>query len=210
MMRIFIVLFIVAAISACTSTNAPQYNPKEFDTANYQKNVDNAIDAADLLSDFDQTNIPVVNVNADDIANLVQGNIYYNQGDYNRAYPFYNNLALKYKDPRIIYKAIICLEHVSVTPEQMQSLNNLINLFIQTDPQSRIAHLFQIRLAINNQEIGAAESNLDVLMQENESNGRIILLFISSVVSNDVTQDSYTTLNEFANYVIAKYSSYPE
>ncbi|MDQ5920215.1 MAG: hypothetical protein QG673_271 [Pseudomonadota bacterium] len=211
MMRILLLILLFGfGIVACSTTNVPQYNQKEFETANYQKNVDNAIDAADLLSDFDQNNIPDSKVDAADIANLVQGNLYYNQGEYAQAFPFYNILALKYKDPRIIYKAIICLEHVSVTQEQAQNLNSLVNLFIQTDPDSRLARLFKIRMAISNQEIAVAESNLDSLMKENSDNGRVILLFISSVVSTDVGPDSYNTLVEFANYVIANYSSYPE
>lgn len=205
-----LILLLSFFILGCTSASVPPYNPQEFETSNYQKNVDNAVDAADLLSDFDQSKIPSSNIDTADISNLVQADLYYNQGEYGKAFGFYNTLALKYKDPRIIYKAIICLEHVSITPEQTKSLNDLVTLFIQTDPNSKLAKLFQIKMAINNHNLTIAENNLDDLMQNNASNGRVILLFISSMISNDITESSYRTLDKFASYVAKKYADYPE
>ena len=208
MKRNLLVLIFASFIFGCTSTSTPLYNPQEFKTENYQKNVDNAVDATDLLSDLDPSKIPSANIEPSDISNLVQADLYYNQGDYIHAFPFYNGLANKYKDPRIIYKAIICLEHVSVTPEQTKTLNQLVNLFIQTDPNSKLSKLFQIKLAINANDAQLAKNNLDNLMQGN--NGRVVLLFISSMISNDITPNAYPTLDTFAAYVNDKYEAYPE
>jgi tetratricopeptide (TPR) repeat protein len=210
MKRKLLILFSCAFIFGCTSSSVPVYNSAEFKTENYQKNVDNAVDAADLLSDFDQTKIPVAQVEPVDISNLVQADLYYNQGDYVRAFPFYNQMSLKYKDPRIIYKAIVCLEHVSITPEQAKSLNELVSLFIQTDPNSKLAKLFQIKVALNSHDVNLAEKDLDDLMSNNKDNARVILLFISSIISNDISPTAYPTLVKFANYVVNNYEAYPE
>ena len=88
MKRNLLILIFAGFIFGCTSTSTPLYNQQEFQTENYQKNVDNAVDATDLLSDFDQSKIPAANKEPADISNLVQADLYYNQGDYIRAFPF--------------------------------------------------------------------------------------------------------------------------
>lgn len=205
-----IILIAASFVSACTTTSVPKYNPKEFDTENYQKNVDNAVDATDLLSDFDKSKIPAATLEASDVSNLVQADLYYNQGSYANAYSLYSGLAYKYKDPRIIYKAIICLEHVGNTQTQAKELNGLIGLFIQVDPNSNIAKLFQIKQALNNNDVDLAEKNLDQLMSDNDGKGRVIFLFISSMISNDLNPNANKSMSKFADYVASEYPAYPE
>jgi tetratricopeptide (TPR) repeat protein len=209
-MKLIIVLFSAVFLCACSSTSAPIYNPHEFDTSNYQKNFANAIDSSDILVDFDAKNVPQVSLNAQDLSLLIQSDLYYNQGNYASAYPYYKLLSYKYKNPRIIYKAIICLEHISATNEEVNDLNNLTKLFIQTDPNSNLAKLFGIKLAINSNDATLAESNLDYLLKNNTTDARAILLFISSIISTDITPSGYVALNQFTQYTIDTYSQYPE
>ncbi|MCC2624224.1 MAG: hypothetical protein K0R14_97 [Burkholderiales bacterium] len=194
---------------ACSSTNIT-YNPKEFDTAYYQNNVENAVDATDMLKDFDDSKIPQANLEPADFSNLVQADIYFNQGDYVKAYSYFKQLSIKYKDPRIIYKAIICLEHFSATREQITELDSMINLFIKVNPDSRLAKLFQIKVALNQNNISLATDDLDILMKKNPENGRVILLFISSLLTGSVGKASQETLTGFGDYVIDNYKVYPE
>ena len=208
--KLLVILFFTSFVFACTTTSVPKYNPKEFDTENYQKNVDNAVDATDILSDFDKSKIPVATLETSDVSNLVQADLYYNQGSYANAYTLYSGLAYKYKDPRIIYKAIICLEHIGNTQVQAKELNGLIGLFIQVDPNSNIAKLFQIKQALNNNDADLAEKNLDQLISDNDGKGRVIFLFISSILSNDLNPNANQSLSKFANYVASEYPAYPE
>lgn len=207
--RILIIMVMAGGLLAC-ATDAPKYNPKEFDTANYQKNVDNAVDAADILKDFDISKVPTNPLEVQDLSTLVQADLFYNQGQYISAYPLYKELAFKYKDPRIIYKAIICLEHVSVTSTQIAELNALVNLFIEIDPNSKLAKLFQIKVALRSNDPVLAKKNLDSLINNNPNNARAIFLFISSIVSSDLTPNSQNAVNKFANLVVNDYANYPE
>ncbi len=203
-----LILSLSAFILGCTSYSVPVYNSLEFKTENYQKNVDNALSGIDLLSDFEQTKTASKQISPDDISNLVQGDLYYNQGDYVKAFPFYNQISLKYKDPKVIYKAIICLDHLNNTQEQNKSLNDLVQLFVQSAPNSKLAKLFQIKIALNNNDINLAKENLDTLIKKNPNNTREILLFISSIISTDIS--NYSSLDDFALYIENKYDSYPE
>jgi tetratricopeptide (TPR) repeat protein len=203
-----LILSLSAFILGCTSSSVPVYNRSEFKTENYQKNVDNALSGTNLLSDFEQSKTASKQISPEDISNLVQGDLYYNQGDYVKAFPFYNQMSLKYKDPRVIYKAIICLGHLNSTPEQIKILNDLVQLFIQAAPNSKLAKLFQIKIALNNNNINLAKQNVDELIKKNPNNTREILLFISSIISVDIS--NYSSLDDFALYIENNYGSYPE
>lgn len=194
---------------ACSSTSVT-YNPKEFDTANYQSNVENAVDATDMLKDFDDSKIPQANLEPADFSNLVQADIYFNQGDYVKAYNYFKQLSLKYKDPRIIYKAIICLEHFSTTKEQITALDSMFDLFIKVNPDSQLAKLFQIKVALNQNNVSLAEDNLDALMKKSPQKGRVILLFVSSLLTGGLNKASSETLTAFGDYVADNYKVYPE
>ncbi|HLX53402.1 MAG TPA: hypothetical protein VKR58_05660, partial [Aquella sp.] len=200
---------ITIGLFACSNTSVT-YNPKEFDTANYQSNVENAVDATDMLKDFDNSKIPQANLEPADFSNLVQADIYFNQGDYVKAYNYFKQLSIKYKDPRIIYKAIICLEHFSTTKEQIAALDSMLDLFIKVNPESQLAKLFQIKVALNQNNVSLAEDNLDELMKKNPKNGRAILLFVSSLLTGGVNNASSETLTSFGDYVANNYRVYPE
>ncbi|MCE3269061.1 MAG: hypothetical protein K0R49_1313 [Burkholderiales bacterium] len=202
-------IIIVAVLSACSSINIA-YNPKEFDTVNYQKNVENAVDATDILKDFDNSRIPQANLEPADFSSLVQADIYFNQGDYVKAYEYYKLIAFKYKDPRIIYKAIVCLEHFSSTKEQTTQLDKMLALFIKINPDSQIAKLFQIKVALNQNKFSMAKDDLNDLMNKNPQKGRIILLFISSLLTGGLNKANSDTLTEFGDYVANNYKAYPE
>lgn len=205
-----LILSLSAFIFGCTSSSVPVYNNAEFKTENYQKNIDNVANDTNLLTDFDQGKIPVVQVSPSDISSLVQADLYFNQGDFAKAFPFYNQIALKYKDPRVIYKAIICLEHLNISLEQTKKMNELVNLFIQTDPNSKLAELFQIKFALNSNDENLAQKNLDELISNKKNNPRMILLFLSSIISTGISEVSYISLDKFANYIEDNYQNYPE
>ncbi len=203
-----LILFLNAFILGCTSSSVPIYNSSEFKAENYQKNIDNTLNTSDLFSDFEQSKIVSKQISPQDISNLVQGDLYYNQGDYVKAFPFYNQMSLKYKDPRVIYKAIICLEHLNNTPEQTKVLNDLVQLFVQSAPNSKLAKLFQIKIALNNNSINLAKQNIDELIKKNPNSTREILLLTTSIISADIS--NYSSLDEFALYVENNYARYPE
>ncbi len=209
--KIFTLLIACFCIS-CATTESANYDAKEFDTKNYQTNIDNAVDFADVLQDFDQNKIPKASLNGEDLSKLVQANLYFNQGEYAKAYGFFYDLALKYKDPRIIYKTIICLEHISATPEQTKQLSDMTSLFIQVDPDSKLAKLFQIKIALSHNNWQLAKTNTDFLLTSNKANARAILLFISSILvdnfSNDMAEND--TLSQYGNYIDNTYRNYPE
>lgn len=204
-----LLLIVTFGIYSCSTTSVV-YNPKEFDTINYQKNLDNAVDATDLLKDFDDNKIPVANLDTKDFANLIQADINFNQGQYAKAYSYYNYLARKYKDPRIIYKAIVCLEHISKTKGDLTQLHQMVNLFIEVNPSSKLAKLFAIKLSLKNNNINAAQDDLNNLMSNDPQTGRAILLFIGSLLTGDMDNTSPEVLTTFGDYVISNYIAYPE
>lgn len=206
-MKKTLLVAVIFLLFACATV--PKYNPKEFDTVNYEINVENAIDTADLLKDFEQNKI-LSNISAEDLSKLVQADLYFNQGDYVHASDGFNSLAIKYKDPYTIYKAIISLEHIITSAAQIHQLNELINLFISVSPNSNLTKLFNIPIALNSNNYLIAENNLDYLMKNNPDNGRAILLFLSSTVSKGFKIENKNNLMKFADYVVKTYKSYPE
>lgn len=192
----------------------------EFTTEAYQSNIDSSSDILESFTDFDQDQIPAGKISAQDIAQLLQADLYYNQGDYARAYPLYKNLAAKYNNPRLTYKAIASLNRVAVTPEQQKTLNDLIKKFIKTDPQSQIARLFEIKTSLYNANYSLAESDLSMLIKLHPDMGRGIFLFLSSLISSDLNLSTpgisadpeiSNSINKFASYVVDNYQgSYPE
>lgn len=205
----FFILFCVFYLCGCSTTKIT-YNPHEFDTSNYQINVEQAVDAADVLNDFDAKNIPNANLEPADFSALVQADIFFNEGIYTSAYPLYERLALKYRDPRIIFKAITSIEHIASTDEQMKKLDSLVSLFIQVTPSSNLAKLFGIKLALADNNVALATHNLEQLMSDNKTSGRSILLFISSMITSDLDGVHASTMSDFGDYAISHYKAYPE
>lgn len=208
--KLLVALLGASFLVGCSSVTPPKYNPKEFDTDNYQQNVENAVDATDLLQDFNQGRVPEATIDSSDMPDLVQGDLYYNQGNYALAYPYYKKLAYKYKDPKIIYKAINCLEHNNGIKEQSTELNDLVALLVQVDPNSNISRLFSIRVALDTNDLDLAKSNLKTLLKNNPDQGRVIFLFMTSMLTRPLIPNSQDTVNKFAEYIAQKYNSFPE
>lgn len=206
--------------SNSNATAGSSSDPNDFTTEAYQSNIDGAFDILESFKDFDQDHVPAGKINAPEISQLLQADLYYNQGDYARAYPLYKNLAAKYNNPRLTYKAIASLSRVAVTPEQQKALNALIKQFIKSDPQSQIAKLFEIKTSLYNANYSLAESDLALLIKSHPDMGRGIFLFLSSLISSDLNLNISgistnlavsNSVNKFAGYVIDNYrNSYPE
>lgn len=204
-------LMLVTAVFAITACSTEGYNPDEFRIDNYQKNVNNAVDAPDILNDLDNTQSSNNSINAEDLARLVQADLFYNQANYISAYPLYRILALKYNEPKIIYKAIVCLDHFEVAPVQVQELDQLIDLLIKIEPNSKLSKLFQIKVAMKNGNLKLAENNLDYLVDNEKDTARSVFLFLSSVFSDPNVKYSGADLKQFASYAFENYKDkYPE
>lgn len=211
MKKILIGLMLGLVLLGIEGCSTEDYNPEEFRATNYQKNVDNAVDAPDVLNDLDSSKTSEVTLDANDLSKLVQADLFYNQANYINAYPLYRSLALKYKEPKIIYKAIVCLDHFDVAPIQEQELNQLTDLLIKIEPDSKLSKLFQIKVAMKNGNLKLAENNLDYLVDNQKDTARSVFLFLSSVFSDTSIKYSGSDLKEFANYAFDKYKNkYPE
>ena len=209
MKKLLVSIFAATMIYGCAN-DRPQYDTQQFSNVNYQRNVVNAIEYADNFVDFDQDNIPKANLDAQDFSILLQADIAFNQGSYAKAGDSYYLLAKKYKDPRIIYKGIVCFEHSSASPVQFAKLNELINELISVDPNSKVSKLFGVRVALEKNDLATAKSDLHTVVKSDPTKVRAILVFLSTIISNDISKTSSQTLEEFAKYVQDKYGQYPE
>ena len=209
MKRLMVTLATVALVYGCASSR-PQYSSSQFTTENYQQNVTNAIEFADNFVDFDQESLPQASLDAQDFSILLKADIAFNQGSYAVAGNSYYFLASKYHDPRLIYKGVICFEHSSSAPEHYAKLNTLIQQLLITAPNSNIAKLFGIRVAIENNDLATAKKNLHSIIQADPTKTRAILIFLATIISNDVSAGAAASLDNFAHYVALKYQFYPE
>lgn len=209
MRNIIMALGAIILLASCASDHL-QYNQNQFTTLNYQKNIANSIDYADNFIDFDSANIPKASLEPGDMSALIQADIAFNQGEYIKAAPVYYYLSNKYRDPRLIYKGIICYEHFSVAPHDTARLNQLINLLVKTAPDSKLAMLFSIRLNIENGNLDTAKDDLKAIVKSNPNKTRAILLFLTTIITNDYDRKDSQNLEKFAEYVTDKYSDYPE
>jgi len=209
MKNIIIVMIAVVFLGACASDHL-QYNQDQFTNSNYQKNILNSIDYADNFIDFDETNIPKANLEAADLSILIQADVAFNQGEYAKSAPAYYYLANKYRDPRLIYKAIIGYEHFSSAPHDTARLNQMVNLLEKVAPDSKLARLFSIRIDVENGDFSEAKNNLKAVIKSNPEKARAVLLFLSTIMTNDYDRKDAANLDKFAGYVADKYSDYPE
>ncbi len=209
MRNIIVALAVFVLLASCASDHL-QYNQDQFTTLNYQKNIANSIDYADNFIDFDNANIPKASLEPGDMSALIQADVAFNQGDYVKSAPVYYYLSNKYRDPRLIYKGIICYEHFSVAPHDTARLNQLINLLVKTAPESKLAMLFSIRLNIENGNLDTAKDDLKAVIKSNPNKTRAILLFLTTIITNDYDRKDSQNLEKFAEYVRDKYSDYPE
>ncbi len=209
MKKILVTILVATGVVGCANV-ATKYNPTQFTTDNYQHNVARAIEYADNFVDFDAESLPQANLSTTDLSILINADILYNQGSYSQAASSYYYLANQYKDPRIIYKAIVCYEHNANIPENTDKLEEMTNLLLKTAPNSKTAHLFSIREDIYKNNLSAAKNNLKLVINADPKRTRSILLFLSTSISNDVMSESNATLTKFADYVVKKYDGYPE
>jgi tetratricopeptide (TPR) repeat protein len=206
--KIFISI-LCSSLFACATTS--KYNKNEFTTANYQANIDNMITATDSLNDFSDNDRDSDKINIKDLSTLVQANVYFNQGDYANALPIYTYLANQYAIPKVIYKAILCYEHLGIDRANAENFDNLVKMFISEAPQTSIARILQIKVSLTDGNITLAKNDLDMLLANADSNrSRTILLFLSATISNNLSDINNNILNGFAKYVIDEYSEYPE
>lgn len=196
-------------IGACASDHL-QYTSEQFTNVNYQKNILNSIDYADNFIDFDQTSIPKASLEPADLSLLIQADVAFNQGDYSKAAPTYYYLSTKYRDPRLIYKGIICYEHFTMALHDTARLNQLVNLLIKVAPDSQLTRLFSVRVNIENGNLDEAKDDLKYVIKANPAKTRAILLFLTTIITNDYDRKDTNNLDKFAAYVADKYSDYPE
>ena len=209
MKKILITLAASLFMTACAST-APKYNPQQFTTENYRPNLANALEYADNFIDFDKDKIPQASLRDNDFSLLLKADILFNQGDYNSAADSYYYLANKYNDPRLIYKAIICIEHELNAPDQFGKLDQMINLLMVKAPDSQVSKIFAIRVNLENNNLEQAKHNLSEIMDKNPSKARAILLLVTTILSGDTDKSALVSLSEFGNYVAEEYKEYPE
>ena len=209
MKKIIIAIGIATGLFGCASS-VVNYNPDQFSNENYQRNVTSSIEYADNFVDFDQRNIPQASLSAEDFSLLLSADVSFNQGVYSQAASKYYYLANKYQDPRLIYKAIICFEHSSSTAEDYVKLNSLINQLLIAAPNSNTAHLFGIRVDLEQNNLNKAKQDLTAVIKADPSKTRAVLLFLSTMISSNVAHESKASLSQFADYVAKKYSNYPE
>ncbi len=209
MKNLSMLLLAAFVLVGCTNI-APSYAPTQFSNENYQKNIANAIEYADNFVDFDYHNVPSSSLDSADMARLLQADIAFNQGDYAQAADNYYLLSVKYQDPRIIYKAIVCYEHGLSSPLQNTRLSNLINQLQSVAPNSKISQLFAIRSNLEKGDLGAAKDDLQNVLSSDHSKTRSILLFLATIISNNSNAYNKQTLGKFGLYISKTYLDYPE
>lgn len=209
MKKIIGALALATGLFACAS-NSVKYNQSQFRSENYQREMTNSIEYADSFVDFDQRHIPQASLDATDFAVLLSADVSYNQNAYAQAAGKYYYLANKYHDPRLIYKAIVCFEHSSVTAGDYAKLNSLIAQLLIAAPDSNTAHLFGISVELDKNDLVAAKEDLNAVIQADPAQVRSVLLFLSTIVSSHLTRETPASFEPFAAYVAKKYSSYPE
>lgn len=209
MKRLIIAVVMIINGYSCLSAKT-QYSNEQFTNENYQQSVANSFEFADGFVDFDQNNIPKANLDAADFSVLLQADIAYNQADYAKACDSYYHLAIKYKDPRIIYKGVVCCERIGVIYAGQTRLNQLINLLITKVPNSKVTKLLSIQIGLAKNNFAAAKADLNEVIKSYPDKTQTILLFLATALSNNVQGNSNESLTKFAAYVEDKYSRYPE
>lgn len=199
-------------MSACATTKPMVINANEFETTNYQANIDQLVLNTDALKDFDSETKQEAKINVEDLSTLMQADVYFNQADYSNALPIYETLANKYKIPLIIYKTILCYERLGVSKTQINQVNNLIKLFIQEAPNTKIANILEVKINLYNGNLKQAQTNLDkILTVADIEHKRQILLFLSSTLTlEETSRVNQHVLNKFAQYTVDKYANIPE
>ncbi len=189
----------------CATNKEPtsQYAQNEFNTESYQVVLSKALNLTESLTNFN--NIPQIELSPADFAILMRSDISFNQANYADAAPLLVMLSNKYKDPRIIYKSILALNNLLKTKDQQLELKNMINLLYQVEPNSNLVKLLEIKQNLKEDNVIAAELNLDELIKSDPDNARTIFIFLSGdLVDLGKIDESWI------QYIITKYGQFPE
>lgn len=208
MKKLIVSLMIAAGVYGCASSTAT--NKVHLSTNNYQQHVVDSMDYMDNFAEFDEKDFPKATLDTKDFSVLLQAEVAYNQGSYDAAAKVYYDLANKYKDPRIVYKAIVCYQHVSTMGQDFTKLNQMIELLVKIAPNSDIAKLYSIQNDLNTANYDHAVNTLDILIKQNKDHARDILLFVTTLLSTHNYPLNQATITNFGDYVLNKYSKYPE
>lgn len=198
---------IATGLYGCASSAT---NKTHMATNNYQQHVVDSMDYMDNFADFDEKDFPKATLDTQDFSALLQAEVAYNQGSYDAAAKVYYDLANKYKDPRIVYKAIVCYQHVSTMGQDFTKLNQLIDMLVKIAPNSDIAKLYSIQNDLNTGDFDHAVTTLDTLIKQHKDHGRDVLLFVTTLLSTHNYPLNQATISKFGDYVLDKYSKYPE
>lgn len=207
MKKIIINLLAATAIfGAISVANADS----QYSTANYQKNLTSAIGDKDSFTTFDEQKYPKANIESQDITLLMQADIALAQGAYAVAADPYYNLAMKYKDPRMIYKALVCYQQSPYNAVNSQRTANLVQALLNVAPDADISRLYAVSLSLEQNNFPAAKKNLDFLISNNKDQASSIFLFIAALLSDTTSRFDNSSVTQFGDYVADKYSKYPE
>lgn len=209
MKKIIIALILSAGIYGCATTGG-QSSQAKFDTDNYQQNIVNSVEYADNFANFESQNIPEAKLESQDFSILLQADLAFNQGAYAIAAPAYYDLAMKYKDPRIIYKGIVSYQHSENNRADTSKLNSLVNLLVSVAPNSNISKLYSIPVDLNQGNYEVAINNLNSLIAQSPDKAGSVLLFVSTLLSTNNYPLSSDVVTKFGDYVVNKYSKFPE
>lgn len=213
-MKKIIVIGILGFLIGCTSLNdKTQSTDKDSINNDYQQRINRLVNGSDL-PDFAGFNDLNINMASKDLATLVEADVYFNQGNYVNALPKYEKLAYQYKIPQIIYKTIICYQSLKNNPIAVTKINRLADLLITVAPNTNMANLLEVRKFLYANDISNAKASLKKLLATNNSqatdNAHDYLLFLSLLINGDGLALHSSELNQFADFVIANYSRYPE
>ena len=195
MKKIIGALALATGLFACAS-NSVKYNQSQFRSENYQREMTNSIEYADSFVDFDQRHIPQASLDATDFAVLLSADVSYNQNAYAQAAGKYYYLANKYHDPRLIYKAIVCFEHSSVTAGDYAyaKLNSLIAQLLIAAPDSNTAHLFGISVELDKNDLVAAKRLAHRLKGSAANVGATALSRQAALIEKSISSDLHSEI----------------
>lgn len=181
----------------------------QYTTANYKKNLTSSISNDDFAG-FDESKYPKANIESNDVSVLMQADMALAQGAYAYAAGPYYSLAMKYKDPRIIYSALACYQHVPYTAETSKKTTELVQTLLSVAPDSNVSKLYAIGLNLEQDNFAVAKDNLDYLISHNKDKANNILLFVATLLSDSNYKLENPSITKFGDYVQDKYGKYPE
>jgi len=213
-MKKIIILVLSTFIIGCSSFSHSSQSADGVPMNNdYQERINRLVSGSDMpeFAGFNELNI---NMASKDLALLLEADVYFNQGNYVNALPRYEKLAYQYKTPQIIYKAIICYQSFKNNPQAQARINSLSDLLIQVAPNTNMAKLLAVRKFLYTNDIAKAKLSLNDLLTKsstnNQENAHDYLLLLSLLMNGDGLAMHANAVNQFADFVVAKYGYYSE